>query len=188
MIQIPSESRNSPYDWLRWARGIRRGGSVKRWHTTTVIGEHLVSSHSWGVATLVWMLKPDCRPELLMAALTHDVAEHWLGDLPAQVKWHSAELARVYDGLEEHVNMSLGVSFSLTVDEDELLKICDMLELLFFTEEQIMLGNSNMHEVRRRVHTWFSHRRATLPSLIVDFACGEHKHGEEHSGRTSSSP
>lgn len=73
---------------------IINGGETKRYHTWPMLREQNVAAHSFGVAMIYSMLAgQDGAPESgglsvpgLMAALTHDLAEHKMGDLPAPAK------------------------------------------------------------------------------------------------------
>jgi 5'-deoxynucleotidase YfbR-like HD superfamily hydrolase len=120
---------------------IRQGGNVKRFHTRTMLREHLVSSHSWGVATLVLAVHPLASADLLKAALYHDVAEGTTGDIAAPTKWEHPELAAAARKVEQHVEKYLGIEPSLTTDEEAVLKFCDMGDLILSCIEERNLGN-----------------------------------------------
>lgn len=143
-------------------------GSVERFHNAVGISNQHVSSHSWGVAMLCQHFDPDCSKELIMAALSHDCAEMFTGDIPANTKWELPELKKLLDKYEDKILLDLGLSFELTDEEKILLKICDILEGM-----QYCLGRMQMGErgARRPFWAWYEVciLRYTLSDSQVDF-------------------
>ncbi len=133
---------------------IRAGGRVRRWHTIPVINEETVAHHSWGVATVLLALWPDCSRELLVAALYHDVHESVTGDIPKPAFWRNPNLADVVDDIEEDVQRELGITPALTDKEKEQLAIADMFDLCFRCEEEILLGNKSFEDILRAASAW----------------------------------
>jgi len=126
----------------------RLSGNVKRFHTVPVIQEHLVSSHSWGVALCVLAIQPACRKELLVASLLHDATEHVTGDLPAYTKWNHPELASAMKNVERKVRDDLGYKdMGLTPYEIEILKTADMSDLILCCLLEWQLGNKGIEQV-----------------------------------------
>ena len=131
-------------------KNIRKGGRVERFHTVPVAGnKQTVASHSWGVASLIIELFPEDakNTELLKACLYHDMAEYSVGDVPAPTKWRFSELAKVQSEIENQVLKETGFEWSLSYREEVLLKIADMLELLFYSVEQKEMGNQYFRKV-----------------------------------------
>ena len=120
---------------------IRKGGDVKRFHTVTMHREHLVSSHSWGVATLLLYIYPQASRELIMSALWHDVAEAHTGDMPATTKWANPVLAAALAEVEARANTDLGLDVELSEDDTRMLKFADMAELILSCMQEYELGN-----------------------------------------------
>jgi 5'-deoxynucleotidase YfbR-like HD superfamily hydrolase len=121
---------------------MRRGLATKRFHTVPTIGEHTVGQHSAGVALLIVLMHPGPSRQLLSAALTHDLSEWRLGDIPAQVKWNHSAIASAWEALETELDHEWGLEWDLTVEERNWLKACDTLELMLFAREQLYLGNT----------------------------------------------
>lgn len=122
---------------------IRQGGNVKRFHTVTMLREHLVSSHSWGVATILFDIYEEPSIELIKAALYHDVAEYITGDVSAPTKWRYRDLAERLEQIELEVQRDLGIEYDrdLTDNERTALKFADMADLVLACHQEVSLGN-----------------------------------------------
>jgi 5'-deoxynucleotidase YfbR-like HD superfamily hydrolase len=119
------------------------GGAVERFHARPGITRHTDAAHSWGVALLIGFLsEPMPRAELLLAALTHDLAEHYTGDTPAPAKW-ALGTNEVCAALEHKILHLYGLNFevALTTEELRLLKIADTMDGLLHCCREIALGN-----------------------------------------------
>ena len=145
---------------------IRKGGAVKRFHTLTMLKENLNSSHSWGVATLIQDIAPNCSKEVLLAALYHDVAEHITGDVSAPTKWRYPELQDVLRKVEREVEDNLGIQIKLSTEEERLLKFADMADLVLTCISEYRLGNSEVVEVILRGVT-FLEDQAWTPQCVA---------------------
>lgn len=122
----------------------RSAHGVKRYHTECTIGTQSVAEHSFGVGMLVlYLTNNEASGNLLRAALFHDLAEQYTGDVPSMVKWDNKDLKAMLDKIEDNFVKSLGVLQDLTAEEVVILKWADMLELLYFCLEQRRLGNLN---------------------------------------------
>lgn len=101
-----------------------RSGGVRRWHQNPDMngcGENL-AEHQWSVAMLVLIMEPEASRELLIAALTHDVAEIDVGDLAftsGQVPGHREAEALAFERIMEPQE--------LTEHERILLRCADRL-------------------------------------------------------------
>lgn len=129
---------------------IRKGFNVKRFHTLPRIQEETVGHHSANVQAIILRLDPECRRELLLAALFHDVGEYYTGDVPYPFK---VENEKVKEGLkagEDHyrfVNAIPNFEIDLSEDEYKLLKLADMLDCALSGIEDKMRGNQCMSRV-----------------------------------------
>ena len=129
---------------------LRDGGGVKRFHTVRNIREQTVAEHSWGVAIICLELWPSGGSALIKAALWHDVPEALTGDVPAPAKWKYPELSKVLDKVEAELEKQLGLKVFLTEEQKLKLKIADTMELLWFSLEEIRLGNKNFKIIFER--------------------------------------
>jgi len=146
---------------------IRRGGSVKRWHTTPVHSQQTVASHSWGVAALLVDIAGSAiSVNLLKAALYHDVAEYDTGDIPAQAKWGDVDLCKALTSMERGIEHELDIQIPLTPEEEDLLKAADLLELMWFCIEEARLGNTNVQSIFARCIPNMARRILTIKPTI----------------------
>lgn len=141
---------------------IRRGMDVQRYHTTRMVVGETVGHHSANVAMLCMLLMPECRLDLVAAALTHDLAEQATGDVPAQAKWASVALKEALDKLEDENTV---FKYDLTPYELRVLKQADMLDLCFKAVEEIRMGNSTAEGILRRGLSFLS-RNNPLPMTL----------------------
>lgn len=123
---------------------FRNGTAVKRFHTVNLLVGETVGHHSANVALLCASLAEGKQSvNLLMAALGHDLAEQYTGDVPATTKWAHPQLKAMLDQIEDgYVTMP-----ELTPMEQRVLKQADMLDLCFKAQEEIQMGNSPMNRV-----------------------------------------
>ncbi len=127
---------------------LRQAGRIVRYHTHPTIQPQTVAAHSHGVAMIVWRIYGDkVSSNLLMAALTHDLAEKAIGDVPAPVKWNNPGLMTEFRRLEDQYNKLNHIDFALTEEESLILKIADTLELLEYCYDEFSMGNKGIQEI-----------------------------------------
>ena len=151
---------------LQLAKTHRAGNNVKRYHTVNMLVQETVGHHSANVAILCVILSKN-RPSvnLLMAALLHDMAEQFTGDVPATAKWSSEALSKALTKLELEVWDCLMPRPGLTEMERRILKQADMLDLCFKTLEEYQLGNKGALLILRRGLSYLS-SNSPLPMTI----------------------
>jgi len=129
-------------------------GRVKRWHAFPIIGEQTVADHAWGVALIVMEVAENhLTIDLLRAAITHDSAELYTGDMPYQTKKRWPDLARALLTVEMEVEREYNIDWILNEKQWEILKWADMFELLMFADAQHNLGNRNVVEMERLAYS-----------------------------------
>lgn len=128
---------------------IRRALNVRRYHQHTTLETDTVGKHSAGVAMFLLVLAPDCRKELLVHAITHDLGEFAVGDMPAPTKRKMSKGFKTeFDALEYEVMSSIGFpGDDVTEEEHALLKLCDYLDGFSFAVEERERGNRSMQIV-----------------------------------------
>lgn len=115
------------------------GGQVRRYHTIRTTHDQTVADHSWGVAVLASLLIEGTTinaTDVLTTALTHDIAEFLVGDLP------SVSTSGLLKKQEEDYMRALGYARKAVNSADvpergfrgvakkvlEVVKMADMLE------------------------------------------------------------
>lgn len=121
-------------------------GRVQRFHIVpdyTGTPRQNLAEHSWGVAMFVdaiyQRMGSPARPapaRVLLAALRHDLAERWLGDLPANVKWAHPALSAEYGLAERDIEEFAGLTVPLTEQETAVLKWADGLECMVYSKRR----------------------------------------------------
>ena len=117
-------------------RNILHSGDVVRFHNHVGVDKQKLSEHQWGVALIVQAISPDCSKALLLAALTHDAHEYYVGDIPANVKWDNPELRTVLSNIEKHWEEKNGIHYDLHWEENLTLKLADTLEGMWYCVSQ----------------------------------------------------
>jgi 5'-deoxynucleotidase YfbR-like HD superfamily hydrolase len=123
---------------------------VHRYHTARTVRGQTVAEHSWGVAVLVRAVLPEASAQILAAALMHDVSETYTGDIPAPAKWDIPALAAAEREASEAFNQALGIQFPLSSFEHQVLKWCDMMELVLWCLEECRMGNTFAEDMLRK--------------------------------------
>lgn len=149
----------------------RKGNAVRRYHTLNILVEETVGHHSANVAMLCDLLanhQPSAN--LLKAALYHDLAEQYTGDIPATAKWQWPMLK---DCLEIIENSQLP-TIVLTELEQRILKQADMLDLCYKCDEELRMGNTNVLPIFHRGIKWLAENE---PLPITESLMEELIHG-----------
>jgi 5'-deoxynucleotidase YfbR-like HD superfamily hydrolase len=105
-----------------------RGGHVHRYHTEPIDIRQDVAQHTWRMMTILQHIWPDASRELLVAALHHDMAEVFVGDLPAPLK--RLGVSEELKIAEVQYERWLGIHPELSKIDHCRLKVADYLELL----------------------------------------------------------
>jgi len=102
---------------------VYKGGRTKRFHTADILTTQNVAEHSFGVAALVHILDPAARKEVLLAALSYDLAEHLVGIIPSPVKRQFPAVKVEMDIAENTLLANSGFNYEqyLTPEERNIL-------------------------------------------------------------------
>lgn len=136
----------------------RNGGETRRYHTWPVLRQQTVAEHSCHVALIVaWLAghrAPGVSVPLLMAALTHDLAEHKMGDVPAPVKrslpnYPDQSFRQAWDKLEQGHLETAGLDWEHMLNDEEKrwLKLADAADGCFYCVRERAMGNRLINEV-----------------------------------------
>lgn len=126
---------------------IFAGGRVKRYHTHDTLLTQNNAEHSWGVVTLLLMLKPDASIHAIKYALWHDVAEIETGDIPATAKWRWPSLQKAIKDIEKEMNRRIPLLSEISDEEKALIKVCDRLESMIHCVREKKLGNTGLDQI-----------------------------------------
>lgn len=124
-------------------KNVLMSGDVERFHAVPGITKQKLSEHQWGVSILVQHLYPNCRKEVVLTALTHDVPELVTGDIPATFKWSYPEVREFITKFENKIEKDWDIHFNLSSSEYDMLKICDMLEGMVYCIKRFKCGELN---------------------------------------------
>lgn len=159
---------------------VRQGSEVERWHTKRMIQRNDVGHHSFHVAWFAWLLCPAGfsfaqRYRVVMAALSHDLAEQTTGDVPGDFK-RELQLREQFGQYEQAIFKEVGLDFwsSLDIAEERIVKFADMLEGAFFIISEASLGNARVGEIYRNYREYvnsfkpFSETEAEIVEYMDD--------------------
>ena len=114
---------------------------------------------------LCLLLEPNPTATLLAAALTHDLAEQYTGDVPATAKWASEELTQALRTLEDRYER---FRYDLSPHECRVLKQADMLDLCFKCLEEFKMGDSEVAFILNRgLHYLLNNNPLAITTSLV---------------------
>tara|TARA_R110000764_G_scaffold60094_1_gene129257 strand:+ start:7662 stop:8177 length:516 start_codon:yes stop_codon:yes gene_type:complete len=133
---------------------VLESGDVERFHQCVGMTNQRNSEHQWGVSLLLQHFFPDCRKEVLLAAMTHDSTELVWGDIPATTKWSAPEIKIILDELEAVTETEWGIDFDITTEEKQMVKSCDMLEGMQYCLKRVEMGE---RKASVPFYAWYNH-------------------------------
>lgn len=121
-------------------------GRVGRWHAHPTIHEQTVADHTYGVLQwLAFIVPPEnMTKRILLAALNHDIAEIYTGDIPFTAKRLYPDLKQALDHAEADIHSRLNASWKLLDSEVAALKYADLTDMGFYAIREYTLGNKFM--------------------------------------------
>jgi 5'-deoxynucleotidase YfbR-like HD superfamily hydrolase len=139
------ERIGKPADIFQQLMFVLQGGSVRRFHTVATVKDITVATHQHNVAHLCFLLTGIyvCTTRLLMAALSHDLAETVAGDIPSPTK-RLLRVDQMLNTLEKSVLKDNGYEFELTEQERRILKLADLMAGMLECIHERQLGNRNV--------------------------------------------
>src|ERR1017187_1212594 len=139
---------------------IIEGGIVERFHGRPGIKPNTDAHHMHGTAMWCYLMWQEDygahpRPQLLMAALTHDLAEQVASDVSAPSKLILGIAKQLHD-FEESVLARYDLSFynALTEQERRVLSIADSFDGMLYCILEIGRGNKLMLRPYRKWVEW----------------------------------
>lgn len=144
---------------------LRDAAAVTRYHTQRTLRQQTLAAHQYGVAQLIHYVWPECRKELLLAAMFHDLPEYITGDIPSPAKRNSPQLAILLEEIEKGCG-PLYQDFGLTSAEECVLRWCDTFELVLWSNEERILGNQFVVPMLKRGIEWCTSVSAVVPPHV----------------------
>jgi 5'-deoxynucleotidase YfbR-like HD superfamily hydrolase len=118
-----------------------RGGMTRRFHTFPAHIGDTVGEHSYLTACLTYLMGGEAiKGRVIMAALTHDMAEHIMGDIPAPTKRAFSDIAD-FGVHEESLLDDNGWGFPLSKPEKRLVKLADIYASILTCVKEAATGN-----------------------------------------------
>ena len=143
------------------------GGRVERCHCFPTITNPTVAQHTFNAVSLLLCLCPDPTINMIKALQFHDVAERFLGDMPATAKWKFPDLKEVYERIEWLILDTNGMYPKLSETERKWVAAMDMLEFFLYIKHEERLGNryaaQRLHNIEQALIT------SDLPIPVREF-------------------
>lgn len=151
-------------------RTLFDGSAVKRFHTIPTVTENTVGQHSHGVAMFCMLLEGG-RPsaELLMKALTHDMAEQYTGDVPSPAK-RALGIRKEFGIIEERLLATVDFSIDVTRHEELVLKLADCADGMLFCARERMFGNKS-----KMIKNAYKNYGTYVNAIMQELEAGEFK-------------
>ena len=133
---------------------IQNGRETRRFHGLPMLDYQRVDAHQYGVAMLAALLVGEQAPAerqllLLHAALTHDLAEWVVGDMPAPSKrrmpdYPEGSFRQVFGTMEDGVMAEAGFPIvELSAQDKRVLKLADAAEGCLHSIRERRMGNAH---------------------------------------------
>lgn len=145
-----------------------KGSNVVRCHALPANNRPTVGHHTMRVLLIIdEIYGGNPPPDLVRAALYHDIFEHVIGDIPAYAKMMFPELRKVAHEAESTLADEAGLKAELVPNSTAflVLKIADMLEFIFWAQEELQLGNRGLEKSMTFAINLLKQRLAVLKTL-----------------------
>ena len=146
---------------------IWRGSCTRRWHTHPDLAVHddPICGHQGRCALLVILLWPVHSAALLRAAVTHDMGEFRVGDLPAWLKEEAGDLIADHAAAEQRAMAAMGLVVPLDGLDQVRLHLVDKLDAYLFARHRMP------HVVNH--HAWRAAQGRILDAAVQTGVRGE---------------
>jgi len=145
---------------------VLRMQSVTRWHMLETSSNQSLAAHSANVALLAMVISAtasifyfDPSPDVVAAALVHDIAEVFTGDIPSHMKAH-------LKGLEEVEQVVVHPIFEVEVNANTraLIKLCDMADAVRYIRKHATDATGTA--VYESLHTQMNEKLAHFAEVL----------------------
>jgi 5'-deoxynucleotidase YfbR-like HD superfamily hydrolase len=83
-------------------------------------------------------------PQMLMAALMHDIGEAYTGDVPYPFKHQHPAVKQYLDAAETRFRLENQLDFPISEEEQQVIKAADMLDLVLKCVDELEMGNQTV--------------------------------------------
>ena len=113
-----------------------RSTFLRRWHRNPDLAHtpDTLAGHQGRVALIIDHYWPNCRKELIVAALKHDLQETRIGDVCGQAKRDFPSLSFELDKAEAQIAKDMGLCVDLMAGEIRKLKWADKLDAYLWAQ------------------------------------------------------
>ena len=125
---------------------LRGASNIQRCHNFLTHDVCTVGKHCWNVVSLLLVYNSNPSLDLIKACQFHDVHELYTGDIPSNVKFDSPDLGEILTRLENDFETRFfgsPLAKNLTEDDYHWLKLCDVIELMYWCAEEFSMGNKS---------------------------------------------
>lgn len=128
--ELPNPNANRKTEAQDTLRTKWLASFVRRWHSNPDLGHTVdpIVGHSGRVAIIINHLWPNCRKDLILAAVHHDLPEYLTGDVRSDTKRAHPALDVELAAVEAKVANDLGINFDISSGEQRMLKFADRLD------------------------------------------------------------
>lgn len=146
---------------------LREAATVVRCHIMPAHRRPSVGEHSYNMVNMLLVLHPDPPMGLIKACMWHDVAERWLGDMPAPTKRRVSG----FEDMESHILSVLQLGYSLSEEDQRWLHGLDKAEILLWAKEELTMGNQNAGPIVKKLSLQLQqdYNDAALPQPLAEF-------------------
>lgn len=142
------------------------GGETQRFHTCMTLRPDTVGQHSFGVACVIMHVWPDAPAKVLRAALKHDMAESYTGDLPAPSK-RALGIREQFAEFEDEYLGSVGIiPENLSPVQAWVLKFADSVDGLRVTIRERAMGNQMIQVANRNFTNYVDELLKNIPEHV----------------------
>lgn len=161
----------------------RHAGDVQRYHTWPTLQTQTVAHHTWNVVRIYMELFGDPSPVDLRYMMRHDLGELGVGDLPYPVKKNNSVLADECAQEEQRVLQSMFIDHDMSSRSTDIrifqIKLCDLLEMLEFCTQEVILGNNYARQLIVDISADVTSRLDSASSGTRDVVLGHMRHQKE---------
>lgn len=153
---------------------LERGNWVSRCHTVPCLHPQTVAHHQCSAAQLAILICAELGVgscAVVRHLLSHDIAEGYTGDIPANVKVEHEYLSSILSKVEVGWELSYlpeALTVRLSDKEQDIAKICDWVDLLTYCTRERALGNNHkdMYDMHKNIYLYIRKKEASFIEIL----------------------